>query len=205
VSFVHFIDSGSLIHAHDTCFWPIRWKNGRQAWRREKSVGREDARLMSVQIARFAICVSPPVLISLSRPACTRELPWLELRATLMLINYIDTCSYPLACNNPTAWPRLYCIIRKCSRTQELEDDSLLTVNFSDTCRVQTEKEGCGAPIRTPEMTSCKARKFPWAIDWAVRSLTIMSSTQISAQFPSRMEEPACPNLDFWVYPLLWP
>lgn len=195
----------SLIHAHDICFWSIRWKNGRQAWRREKSVGREAARLMFVQTVRFAICVSPPVLISLSHSACTWTFPRLELRPILILINCIDTCSYPIACNNPTAWPRLYCIIRKCSLTQELENDSLLTVIFQIHVGFRQKKKAALHLLERRRWQVVRPVSFHWPLIGLYETWRLCPQHRSVHCSLHKWRNLPCPNLDFWVYPLLWP
>lgn len=101
-----------------------------------------------------------------------------------MLMSCIDTCSSPLGCNNQTSGLDPYCSIRKCYLNQGLDDDSLLTVIFLDICLLKTEKNHCNNHIWAAGMTCCYARKFP--CHWlGGTKLTILSSTQISAQLQS--------------------
>lgn len=112
--------------------------------------------MMCVRRVHIAICVSPMVLIS------SALFPWYQLRAILILISYIDTCALPVVeCNKRIVSGRLYCADRECSIAQAQDDDSFLTVIFSDACQVFTEKNICDKYIWGTEMPSCLGRKFP--------------------------------------------
>lgn len=194
----------SLIPTHNTRFWPRHCKG-----RTSSMAPGEKCRSRGCKTdvcAKSTFCNMRKSLRCGCHPGWTRELPRLEPRAISMLISCIDTCAYPIACNNLISWPRSYCETRRCSPTEELEDDSLLTLIFSDACAVQSEKLHCGGHIWAPGMSSCKGRKFPWTIDWAVLKCWLLCPQHRSVRsYGDWRGNLPFTGFRFWVYPLLWP